>query len=35
MLVERYRRAPSPDQMIADLMGRAPTPGLQARESDQ
>jgi len=27
-LLERYRRAPSPDQMIADLMGRAPTPGL-------
>jgi Tfp pilus assembly protein PilF len=27
-LVERYRRAPSPDQMVADLMSRAPTPGL-------
>jgi tetratricopeptide (TPR) repeat protein len=26
-LVERYRRAPSPDQMIADLMNRAPNPG--------
>jgi hypothetical protein len=25
-LLERYRRAPSPDQMIADLMGRAPIP---------
>jgi hypothetical protein len=29
-LVERYRRAPSPEAMIADVMGRAPTPGLQA-----
>ena len=27
-LLERYRRAPSPDQMIADLMDGAPTPGL-------
>ena len=30
-LVERYRRAPSPGQMIADLMARAPSPGLEAR----
>ena len=29
-LVERYRRAPSPEQMIADLMSRAPTPGIAA-----
>jgi hypothetical protein len=27
-LVERYRRAPSPDQMVADLIGRGPTPQL-------
>ena len=34
-LMGRYRRAPSPDQMIADLMGRAPTPGLQASMSNR
>ena len=34
-LVERYRRAPSPDEMIADLMGRAPTPGFHAGVSDK
>jgi tetratricopeptide (TPR) repeat protein len=34
-LAERYRRAPSPDQMIADLMGRAATPGLQESVRDQ
>jgi hypothetical protein len=33
--VERFRRAPSPDQMIADLMVRAPTPGLQASASNR
>jgi tetratricopeptide (TPR) repeat protein len=27
-LVDRFRRAPSPDHMIADLMGRALTPGV-------
>ena len=30
-LVERYRRAPSPGQMIAELMEKAPTPGLEAK----
>jgi tetratricopeptide (TPR) repeat protein len=30
-LVEGYRRAPSPGQMIAELMARAPSPGLEAR----
>jgi hypothetical protein len=29
-LVERFRRAPSPDEMIADLMSRAPIPDLPA-----
>jgi Flp pilus assembly protein TadD len=32
-LVARYRRAPSPDQMIADIMGRAQTPELPPRVS--
>ena len=29
-LVERYRRAPAPEQMIRDLLDKAPTPGLEA-----
>ena len=32
-LAQRYRRAPSPDQMIADLMARSPSPALQGRSS--
>jgi tetratricopeptide (TPR) repeat protein len=29
-LVERYRRAPSPEALVAELLRRAPTPGLRA-----
>jgi tetratricopeptide (TPR) repeat protein len=29
-LVARYRRAPSPEQMIGELMDKAPSPGLEA-----
>jgi hypothetical protein len=34
-LVERFRRAPTPEEMIADLMRRAVTPGLEAKVGDQ
>ena len=34
-LVERFRRAPSPDEMIADLISRAAIPGWEAKVSDQ
>ena len=29
-VVDRFRRAPSPEEMIADLMARAQTPALQS-----
>jgi hypothetical protein len=34
-LVERYRRAPSPEALVAELLRRAPTPSLDAGPGDR